>query len=212
MPSSTKSLPSAVGADIDTTTTMKRTCSPERSVDDIFDGMSVKAMRPESDPELIAEQEELSQNGTLIMHDKIDAMKPAAAEESTSSAIILQQYDIPKTGAQFTGKWQTLNTIDERADYLRQVDDASEVMASLNAYLDSTLLSEILAVLKDGSMVKRFVVGQVLCRLSRNNGIDILAMMMTEEDQIAVKELLAYANNRNEWTAETCAAMEKLFL
>lgn len=169
---------------------MNLTKSPDRSIDDIFEGMAPKPTRPET-LKLDNPLPKASSNSNVI---DVPELPATAAEESPKP----QQYEIPKTGVQFFSAWKDLNEF-QRSSYLKQiVSSNSNIIRNLGPTLDSRLLSEILFVLQNDFCPKNLPVSGILADLIGNNEIVILSLMLSEEDRHRIEQLKIYSESRKE--------------
>lgn len=200
------------------------TCSPDRSIDDIFGGMSaIPTSKPaaEGSPSKLLTQgplnSDLSPNKNAlalssptgsISEDKTDVMKPIQQPNPNQP---VTDFTIPKTGVQFVTMWKDLEE-DQRFHFLRQVQEkSSSIVGKLGASLDDNLLTELLDCMNSYFCPKDLNIGDILTHLSQNSEMGILSMLMGETDRRTVEDLLSYVKSRQELSADTYASLEKAF-
>lgn len=198
-------------------------CSADRSIDDIFGGMSVnptKDSNPSTEPLEIGclppppsppLSFDVANNDRL--EDKTDVMKPVPAPlQPPTPNQPMVEYTIPKTGVQFANTWKGLEE-HQRFHFLRQVQEKSttKIIGKLGASLDDSLLTELLDCLHSYFCPKDLNIGDILVQVSENSEIGILAMMMGYVERRTVEDLLSYVRNRQELSAEVCSKVERAF-
>lgn len=144
-----------------------------------------------------------------MLDDKTDVMKPVVPATPTPNEPVTQ-YQIPKTGVQFSAAWEGLGE-GQRFHFLAQCREKSSIIGKLEASLDDKLFTEILDCLYSYFCPKDLNVGDILQQLSKNSEIGILAMMMGHVERRQVEDLLGYVKVRQELTAEVLADIERAF-
>lgn len=175
-------------------------CSADRSIDDIFGGMSV--------PSSSKDTQEPEEGAQLTLADKTDVMKPIPAAPSPNQPTV--EYSLPKNGVQFANTWKSLDE-GQRFHYLRQVQQSkSEIVSKLGASLDDSLFTEMLDCLNSYFCPKDLNIGDVLHRLSENEEMSILRIMMSSNDRETLGDLLTYVKSRRELSDELFAQVEQV--
>lgn len=189
-------------------------CDADRSIDDIFGGMSVATKNaPEEELPLIGclpppPPPDFGSGDSRLQDDKTDVMKPIPAAPSPNEAVT--EYTVPKTGVQFAATWKDLEET-QRFHFLKQCQEKSKIVGSLGASLDDSLFTELLDCLHSYFCPKDLNIGDLLLQLSKNSEIGILAMMMGQVERRQVDDLVSYVVARQELSAELCSEVERAF-
>lgn len=181
-------------------------CSADRSIDDIFGGMSVSSSKDKQEPEEGA-QLPLPLANTML-DDKTDVMKPITVAPSPNQATV--EYSLPRNGVQFANTWKSLDE-GQRFHYLRQVQQSKpEIVSKLGASLDDSLLTEMLDCLNSYFCPKDLNIGDILQQLSGNEEMSILRIMMSGNDKETLGDLLTYVKSRRELSDEQFDQVEQV--
>ncbi|GAB0089854.1 hypothetical protein DMENIID0001_044710 [Sergentomyia squamirostris] len=105
--------------------------------------------------------------------------------------------DVPSTNVQFCSTWKDLPDR-TRAQYLEAIIAANNgVVKTLDALLDSSLLSQILATLANHFISKNLPVHITLNALATNTETRILSYFLTTKDRKSLDDLMDYMKNSN---------------